>query len=203
MRNHLNERVFYSGKAVQGIRLCVYSFYSTREWEEEEIPGKLFLSRKTSLASVGGLDGCALAEEDVAVTVGGSDGKDDGDVDGSIGLDGDAGSDRLQAGGDGARVTLLTHKSAQVIVISVDDAVEVLSNNAQFASSGDGGAEDTSAGGADGLANAERVGREGERVDGQVSGALSAVGEGNLGLGNGGKAEGSDGSDELHVDRVN
>ena len=151
--------------------------------------------------AVDGSDGSANLEDQVAAAVGGSDGQTNWDVDWSVGLDQDAGSDRGNGGSNGAR-----DESAKVGGIRVDSAAEVLAvdgeNGGRTRGVGNGSSEGTSDCGADVLADAERDGAQSDAGAGQVSwGSTRAVGE--LGLGNGGKSESSDGSEELHLeDRV-
>lgn len=152
-------KVFYSQEAVHRTPRPSESkalLHSTREGGYQRAVPKVSLGG----AGFSGADGRSLAEKDVAVAVGGRDGKSDLNIDGSIGLDGDAGSDRGQGGGDGARVTLGGEKVAQVVAIRVDDAVEESANNGQVLvfTIGHWGIENTSAGGANLLSDAERVG---------------------------------------------
>ena len=95
-------------------------------------------------------------------------------------------------------MTLSSHESAEIVVVGVDDTSKVLSIDGQLGTSNNGGAQDTGSGGADLLSNAQRVGGNLEGVDDNISGAGRAVGEINLGLGDGGNEEGGDGGDELH-----
>ncbi len=95
-------------------------------------------------------------------------------------------------------MTLSSHESAQVMVIGVDDTSKVLSDDGQLGAGNNGGAQDTGSGGADLLSDAKRVGGDREGFNDDVGGAGRAVGEGDLGVGDGGNEESGDGGDELH-----
>jgi len=122
-------------------------------------------------------------------------------ISGSRGLDQDRDGDGGGGGCNGAREASGGGEGAEVLVVSVDNASEVATNDGQLGTRGDWGAQDTGSGGGDALADAERVGGEGEGSDGQLRGdtGSSAAGEGGrLSAGNSGKGEGGDGSEELH-----
>lgn len=121
---------------------------------------------------------------------------------GSVGLDEHARLDGLHSGGDGARLwgNLGSHQGAEVVVVGVDETAEVASGDGQGRALNDRGAEGTSSLGANVLADAEGVGCDREFLNGDLGGARGTVGEGDLGVGNGGNEESGNGDDELHLD---
>lgn len=117
---------------------------------------------------------------------------------GSGGLDQHASSDGGHGGGEGAGEALGCHQRAQVVVVSVDKTSQETTLDGQGRALNDGGVQDTGTGGTDVLVDAERVRCDREGVDGDLGRASGAVGEGDLGVGNGGNKEDGEGGDELH-----